>query len=64
MARNGGKVLTHKQLLSDVWGPDYIAEMNSLRVFMATLRRKTEKQPAQPRYLLTDQGVGYRLADD
>jgi len=64
MARHPGKVLTHKQLLTDVWGPEYIGEMNSLRVFMATLRRKIEKQPAQPRYLLTDQGVGYRLADE
>jgi two-component system KDP operon response regulator KdpE len=64
MARHAGKVLTHKQLLADVWGPDYVAELNSLRVFMAGLRRKIEKQPAQPRYLLTDQGVGYRLADE
>jgi two-component system, OmpR family, KDP operon response regulator KdpE len=64
LARHPGKVLTHKQLLTDVWGPEYLAEMNSLRVFMATLRRKIEKQPAQPRYLLTDQGVGYRLADE
>jgi two-component system KDP operon response regulator KdpE len=64
MARNAGRVLTHRQLLSDVWGPDYVGEMNSLRVFMAGLRRKIEKQPAQPRYLLTDQGVGYRLADE
>jgi two-component system, OmpR family, KDP operon response regulator KdpE len=64
MARNAGKVLTHRQLLTDVWGPDYVEEMNSLRVFMAGLRRKIETQPAQPRYLITDQGVGYRLADE
>jgi two-component system, OmpR family, KDP operon response regulator KdpE len=64
MARNAGKVLTHRQLLTDVWGPEYVEEMNSLRVFMAGLRRKIEKQPAQPRYLITDQGVGYRLADE
>jgi two-component system, OmpR family, KDP operon response regulator KdpE len=64
LARHPGRVLTHKQLLTDVWGPGSLAEMNSLRVFMATLRRKIEKQPAQPRYLLTDQGVGYRLADE
>jgi two-component system KDP operon response regulator KdpE len=64
LARYPGKVVTHKQLLTDVWGPDSLAEMNSLRVFMATLRRKIEKKPAQPRYLLTDQGVGYRLADE
>jgi two-component system KDP operon response regulator KdpE len=64
LARHAGKVLTHKQLLGGVWGPEYLGEMNSLRVFMAGLRRKIEKQPAQPRYLLTDQGVGYRLADE
>jgi two-component system, OmpR family, KDP operon response regulator KdpE len=61
---DGGKVLTHRQLLTHIWGPDYVGEMNSLRVFMAGLRRKIEKQPAQPRYLLTDQGVEYRPADE
>lgn len=64
LARNSGKVLTHRQLLGEVWGPDHVAEVNYLRVFMAGLRRKIEIDSAQPRYLLTDQGVGYRLADE
>jgi two-component system KDP operon response regulator KdpE len=57
-----GKVLTHRQFLKEVWGPDQVQETHYLRVFMAGLRRKIEADPAQPRYLLTEQGVGYRLA--
>lgn len=64
LARHSGKVLTHRYLLSEVWGPDHMAEANYLRVFMAGLRRKIEEDSAQPRYLITDQGVGYRLADE
>lgn len=64
MARNAGKVITHRQLLTEVWGADQQEEINYLRVFMAGLRRKLEENSAQPRYLLTDQGVGYRLADE
>ncbi|MBA4016012.1 MAG: DNA-binding response regulator [Pirellula sp.] len=64
MARHAGKVLTHSMLLAQVWGPEHLAEVNYLRVFMAGLRRKLEVDSAQPRYLLTEQGVGYRLADD
>jgi two-component system KDP operon response regulator KdpE len=64
LARNSGKVLTHRQLLGEVWGPEHVSEVNYLRVFMAGLRRKIEVDSAQPRYLLTDQGVGYRLADE
>jgi two-component system KDP operon response regulator KdpE len=59
-----GKVLTHRQLLKQVWGPDQVHETHYLRVFMANLRRKLEVDPARPRYLLTEQGVGYRLASD
>ncbi len=59
-----GKVLTHRQLLKEVWGPGQVQETHYLRVFMAGLRRKIEEDPAQPRYLLTEQGVGYRLAAD
>jgi two-component system KDP operon response regulator KdpE len=59
-----GKVLTHRQLLKEVWGPDQVQETHYLRVFMANLRRKLEVDPARPRYLLTEQGVGYRLASD
>jgi two-component system KDP operon response regulator KdpE len=64
LIRHAGKVLTHRQLLKEVWGPDQIHETHYLRVFMANLRRKVEPDPARPRYLLTEQGVGYRLASD
>jgi two-component system KDP operon response regulator KdpE len=62
LAHNAGKVLTHRQLLKEVWGPDQVQETHYLRVFMANLRRKLESDPARPRYLLTEQGIGYRLA--
>jgi two-component system KDP operon response regulator KdpE len=64
LIRHAGKVLTHRQLLKEVWGPGQVQETHYLRVFMATLRRKLEADPARPRYLLTEQGVGYRLASD
>jgi len=60
LVRHAGKVLTHRFLLKEVWGPGH-HEPHHLRVFMASLRRKLERDPAQPRHLLTDQGVGYRL---
>jgi two-component system KDP operon response regulator KdpE len=62
LLRHSGKVLTHRFLLKEVWGPNHDQETHYLRVFMASLRRKIEADPAQPRYLLTEQGVGYRLA--
>jgi two-component system KDP operon response regulator KdpE len=61
LARHAGKVLTHRFLLNEVWGPHHVRETHYLRVFMASLRRKIEADPAQPVYLLTEQGVGYRL---
>jgi two-component system KDP operon response regulator KdpE len=61
LVRHAGKVLTHSTLLKEVWGPHQMRETHYLRVFMASLRRKIELDPAQPRYLLTEQGVGYRL---
>jgi two-component system KDP operon response regulator KdpE len=61
LVRHAGKVLTHRFLLKEVWGPHHVQETHYLRVFMASLRRKLEADPAQPRYLLTEQGVGYRL---
>lgn len=64
MIHSAGKVLTHRQLLKEVWGPQQVTETHYLRVFMANLRRKLEADPARPRYLLTDQGVGYRLASE
>jgi two-component system KDP operon response regulator KdpE len=62
LIRHAGKVLTQRHLLKEVWGPHHLQETHYLRVFMASLRRKIEDDPAEPRYLLTEQGVGYRLA--
>jgi len=64
LARHAGKVLTHQFLLREVWGPTYVNQTHYLRIFMANLRRKLEADPARPRYLLTEQDVGYRLADE
>lgn len=64
MAKHAGKVLTHRFLLREVWGPQDSQENHYLRVFVASLRRKIEDDPARPRYLLTEQGVGYRLAGE
>jgi two-component system KDP operon response regulator KdpE len=63
LARHSGKVLTHRQLLREVWGPGAASEVQYLRVFVANLRKKLEPDPARPRYLHTEQGVGYRLAE-
>jgi two-component system KDP operon response regulator KdpE len=62
LVRHAGKVMTHEQLLREVWGPPYASQAHYLRVFMAQLRRKLEVDSARPRYLLTEPGVGYRLA--
>jgi len=62
LIRHAGKVLTHRQLLLDVWGPAYVEHAHYVRIYMGQLRRKLEADPAQPRYLLTEAGVGYRLA--
>jgi two-component system KDP operon response regulator KdpE len=59
---HAGKVLTHRMLLQQVWGPGYAEEVHQLRVHMANLRRKIEADAAQPRHVLTEQGVGYRFA--
>ncbi|MCO6455389.1 MAG: response regulator [Pirellulaceae bacterium] len=64
LARHAGKVLTHRFLLREVWGPQNSQENHYLRVFVASLRRKLEDDPARPRYILTEQGVGYRFAAD
>lgn len=63
MVRHAGKVLVHRFLLKEVWGPANTTQTTYLRVFMAALRKKIEPDPARPRYLLTELGVGYRLAD-
>jgi two-component system KDP operon response regulator KdpE len=62
LIRSSGKVLTHRQLLKEVWGPDSVFETQYLRVYMTHLRRKIEPEPARPRFLLTEPGIGYRLA--
>lgn len=62
LLKNSGKVLTHRFLLREVWGPQDSQETHYLRVFVASLRRKLERDPAQPRFILTEQGVGYRFA--
>jgi two-component system KDP operon response regulator KdpE len=64
LVKHAGKVLTHRQLLKDVWGPGYVERSHYLRVHMAALRHKLEADPARPRFLLTEAGVGYRLASD
>ncbi len=63
LAQNAGRVLTHRQILKEVWGQAYAGETHYLRVFMLQLRRKIEEDPAHPRLLLTEQGVGYRMCD-
>jgi len=61
LVRYAGKVVTHRQLLKEVWGPLHVEEGHYLRVYMRQLRNKLEANPAQPQYLLTELGVGYRL---
>src|SRR5262249_57459371 len=61
LARHAGKVLTRNQLLKEVWGRAYTDQAHYLHVYMAHLRRKIEANPAQPRYIQTEPGVGYRL---
>ena len=61
LIRYAGRVLTHRQLLKEVWGPLHVDEGHYLRVYMRQLRNKLERNPAHPRYLVTELGVGYRL---
>lgn len=63
LVRNAGQVVTHRQLLADVWGPDFTEHTHYLRLYMGQLRAKLEADPADPRRLLTEPGVGYRLVD-
>jgi two-component system KDP operon response regulator KdpE len=64
LVQHAGKVVTHQQLLREVWGPTHTDQAHYVRVYMAHLRHKLEAEPARPRYLLTEPGVGYRLAAD
>jgi two-component system KDP operon response regulator KdpE len=64
LIRHAGKVLTHRHLLNAVWGPNFVEHGNYLRVHMSQLRRKIEDQPARPRYVVTESGVGYRISPE
>jgi two-component system KDP operon response regulator KdpE len=64
LIKHRGKVVTHRQLLKEVWGPSHIEQNPYLRIFILNLRRKLEDDPARPQYLLTEPGVGYRLRED
>jgi two-component system KDP operon response regulator KdpE len=63
LSRHSGKVLTHDFMIREVWGP-YANEIQALRVNMANIRRKIEKNPAEPRYIVTEVGVGYRMVEE
>jgi len=63
LVRNAGQVVTHRQLLADVWGPEFVEHTHYLRLYMGQLRAKLEADPAEPQRLLTEPGVGYRLAE-
>ena len=64
LAFSPGRVLTHQQLLREVWGPAHVEDTHYLRIHIGHLRQKLGDDPAQPRYILTESGVGYRLAED
>jgi two-component system KDP operon response regulator KdpE len=64
LVRHAGNVQTHHQLLDEVWGPGHENQMQYLRVYMTQLRHKLEREPARPRYLVTETGIGYRLRVD
>lgn len=61
LARHPGKVITHQQLLRDIWGEAYVEETQYLRVYIGQLRQKLEADPSRPRLIITEPGVGYRL---
>jgi len=61
LVRNEGKLVSQRQLLQEVWGPQYGTESNYLRVYLAQLRRKLEPEPSRPRYFITEPGMGYRF---
>jgi two-component system KDP operon response regulator KdpE len=64
LIRHAGKVITHRQLLTEVWGPAHVNEVQYLRVYMTQLRHKLEADPARPRFLMNEPGIGYRLKFD
>ena len=64
LARHSGRVITHRQILTEVWGPAHTADTQYLRVFIGQLRQKLETDPSQPKLILTEPGIGYRAASD
>jgi two-component system KDP operon response regulator KdpE len=64
LVRQAGRVVTHRQLLTEIWGPGAADRSHYVRIYLAQLRHKLERDPARPRYLVTETGVGYRLRDD
>jgi len=64
LVRSGGRIVTHRQLLADVWGAEHVDDTHYLRLYMAQLRAKLERSPSEPQFLLTEIGVGYRFAVD
>jgi two-component system KDP operon response regulator KdpE len=63
LAQHPGRLVTQRQLLQEVWGPQYVDESHYLRVHVAHIRAKIERDPSRPRYVITEPGVGYRLRD-
>src|SRR4051794_40851347 len=61
LTRNAGQVLVHDQLLTKIWGPEYLGELDYLRIYIRRLREKLEPNPQQPAYILTERGIGYRF---
>ena len=64
LIREAGRVVTHRKLLEEVWGSNYVDQGHYLRVYMAQLRHKLEPDPSRPRLLTTEPGIGYRLRDE
>jgi len=64
LVRSGGRIVTHRQLLADVWGAEHVDDTHYLRLYMGQLRAKLEQSPSEPKFLLTEIGVGYRFAAD
>jgi two-component system KDP operon response regulator KdpE len=64
LVANAGKVLTHRQILKEVWGPSHAEDGHYVRVYMGHLRQKLENEPARPRHILTETAVGYRLVQN
>lgn len=61
LAENAGRVLSHRQILTEVWGPEYIDNLDYTKLFVWRLRQKIEDDPSRPRYILTERGIGYRM---